>query len=179
MNNNIKNIRKQVGFTQSELADAVGITQGQIARLERGDRNLSTDLLLRIADALQRPAAELIDSTQYAAAGGRQAVTEVGQLLFASDFKFPKQFSAVAGDNACKPMIKSGQTFYVDTQQDLQTDDLALLIIKEDDRLIGVVRHYVTDNAKAYKTRAMSPQRDETYAKKDVKHVFKITGVDF
>ena len=177
--NNIKNVRKQVGFTQSELADAVGITQGQIARLERGDRNLSTDLLLRIADALQRPAAELIDSTQYAAVGGRQVVAEVGQLLFASDFKFPKQFSAVAGDNACKPIIKSGQTFYVDTQQDLRTDDLALLIIKEEDRLIGVVRHYVTDNAKTYKTRATSPQRDETYAKKDVAHVFKITGVDF
>ncbi len=68
--NRIRDVRKQVGLTQTELADAVGITQGQIARLERGDRNLSTDLLLRIADALQRPAAELIGSVTYSSAGG-------------------------------------------------------------------------------------------------------------
>lgn len=177
--NRIRDIRKQVGFTQTELADAVGITQGQIARLERGDRNLSTDLLLKIADALQRPAAELIGSVKYSDAGGRLAVAEVGQLVFTLDEKFPKQFSAIAADNDCKPVIKAGQTFYVDTQQNVEPNTLALLVVAEEDRAIGIVRYYVGSTKAEYKTRATSPQRDETYAKKDVLHVFKITGVDF
>ena len=177
--NKIRDIRKQVGLTQTELADAVGITQGQIARLERGDRNLSTDLLLKIADTLQRPAAELIGSVTYSSAGGRKPVVEVGQRVFTLDEKFPKQFSAIAADNDCKPVIKAGQTFYVDTQQNVEPNTLAFLVVAEEDRARGIVRYYVGPTKTGHKTRATSPQRDETYSKKDVLHVFKITGVDF
>ena len=177
--NRIRDVRKQVGLTQTELADAVGITQGQIARLERGDRNLSTDLLLRIADALQRPAAELIGSVTYSSAGGRKPVVEVGQVVLALNEKVAEQFSAIAADNDCKPVIKAGQTFYVDTRQDPEPETLALLVIAEEDRAIGIVRYYVGPTKTGHKTRATSPQRDETYAKKDVLHVFKITGIDF
>jgi DNA-binding XRE family transcriptional regulator len=44
--------RKDLGFSQAELAELVGTTQSAIARLESGGRPPRIDTLLRIADAL-------------------------------------------------------------------------------------------------------------------------------
>lgn len=90
----------------------------------------------------------------------------MGQLVFALNEKFAEQFSAIAADNDCKPVIKAGQTFYVDTRQDPEPETLALLVIAEEDRAIGIVRYYVGPTKTGHKTRATSPQRDETYAKR-------------
>lgn len=37
--------RKHYGFTQKQVADYLGITQGQMSRLERGTRSLKISLL--------------------------------------------------------------------------------------------------------------------------------------
>lgn len=44
--------RKELDFSQAELAGLVGTTQSAIARLESGGRPPRIDTLLRIADAL-------------------------------------------------------------------------------------------------------------------------------
>ena len=44
--------RKELGFSQAELAELVATTQSAIARLESGGRPPRIDTLLRIADAL-------------------------------------------------------------------------------------------------------------------------------
>jgi DNA-binding XRE family transcriptional regulator len=44
--------RKELDFSQAELAELVGTTQSAIARLESGGRPPRIDTLLRIADAL-------------------------------------------------------------------------------------------------------------------------------
>ena len=36
-----KNLRKQQGFTQTQIAEYLGITQGQVAKLEKGTRNIT------------------------------------------------------------------------------------------------------------------------------------------
>jgi DNA-binding XRE family transcriptional regulator len=45
--------RKELDFSQAELAELVGTTQSAIARLESGGRPPRIDTLLRIADALE------------------------------------------------------------------------------------------------------------------------------
>lgn len=50
----ISQLRKQKGMSQAELAKKIGSTQGNIARIETGRQNFTTEILLRIAKALGR-----------------------------------------------------------------------------------------------------------------------------
>lgn len=47
-------LRERAGMTQTELATKMNTTQSAIARLEKGDQNLSTEMLQRINQALHR-----------------------------------------------------------------------------------------------------------------------------
>lgn len=49
---NFKNIRIQKGLSQKDLAAAIGVTQGTIARWECNTRNIKIEWLVRIASAL-------------------------------------------------------------------------------------------------------------------------------
>ncbi len=48
----IQEARVEVGLTQSELADRLGMTQQNISEIERGDRSVGIELLRRISRAL-------------------------------------------------------------------------------------------------------------------------------
>jgi transcriptional regulator with XRE-family HTH domain len=60
MQNRIREIRKQKDITQVELAKKLGITQGGIQKLERGERCLTVEWMRKIADALDCKAYELL-----------------------------------------------------------------------------------------------------------------------
>lgn len=49
----IKNLRKQLGFTQEELADKANIERSYMGTLERGERNPTLLKVYRIAKALK------------------------------------------------------------------------------------------------------------------------------
>ena len=49
---NIRRYRKAKGFTQAQLADAVGLTEGAIRHYESGIRAVKPELLEKIAKAL-------------------------------------------------------------------------------------------------------------------------------
>ena len=53
ISNRIKEIRERRGFTQPELAKKVGTGRSQIAKLERGDRQLTQQWMVRISKALE------------------------------------------------------------------------------------------------------------------------------
>ncbi len=44
-------IRKRLGMTQPEAADAAGVSEQTYARLERGTLNIRTDTLIKICEA--------------------------------------------------------------------------------------------------------------------------------
>lgn len=48
-----RDTRARLRLTQRQLADAVGVSRGYIAKIERGSANPSLDLVERIADALE------------------------------------------------------------------------------------------------------------------------------
>ena len=60
MQNRIREIRKQRGITQVELAKKLGITQGGIQKLEVGSRNLDIEWMRKIAKALDCQPYELL-----------------------------------------------------------------------------------------------------------------------
>ncbi|MDK7375345.1 helix-turn-helix transcriptional regulator [Weeksella virosa] len=52
INERIKQLRTENNFTQSELAEKVGLTYIQIGRYEKGKSSPSADVLQKLADAL-------------------------------------------------------------------------------------------------------------------------------
>ncbi len=50
----ISALRQERGITQHEFAQKINTTQSAIARIERGEQNLSTEMLAKISDALNR-----------------------------------------------------------------------------------------------------------------------------
>ena len=56
----ITRARKEKHMTQADLARKVGIERSNICRIEKGQQNLSLDMFLKIADALDMiPVVEL------------------------------------------------------------------------------------------------------------------------
>jgi len=54
--------RKERGWTQEQLAEAVGVEPVTLSRLETGARALSLSMLLSVADALDISLADLLDT---------------------------------------------------------------------------------------------------------------------
>jgi len=48
----IRDLRKQHGLTQTELADISGVSLPSISRLERGKESIRLDVLVKILDCL-------------------------------------------------------------------------------------------------------------------------------
>lgn len=57
---NITAIRKQLGLTQQEMADRMGISRNAYRRIESGETALVNDYLLQIASILDKTADELV-----------------------------------------------------------------------------------------------------------------------
>ena len=47
--NNIKTLRKGIGFTQSNIARFLNVDQSLISKIEKGERMLSTDMVEKLA----------------------------------------------------------------------------------------------------------------------------------
>ena len=60
--NNLKRLRLEKGFKQSELAEIVGVEDKTISRIEVGGNYPSMDLLVRLAEALD---CELVDFVNF------------------------------------------------------------------------------------------------------------------
>ena len=56
----IKNARNKAEMTQDSLAEALHISRRHLSLLENGDRGISLELLVEIANALNVPIAELL-----------------------------------------------------------------------------------------------------------------------
>lgn len=52
--------RKELGISQEELAIISGVERSNMGKIERGENNLSILNLIRIADALDSKAAEIL-----------------------------------------------------------------------------------------------------------------------
>lgn len=59
--NNIKKIRKSRGLTQKQLAEMIGSSFQQIQKLEKGERRLAENWLLRLSEALNVNPIEIME----------------------------------------------------------------------------------------------------------------------
>lgn len=57
----ISTLRQERNITQEQFAQKLGTTQSAIARIERGEQNLSTEMLAKISDALNKNIVQVSD----------------------------------------------------------------------------------------------------------------------
>lgn len=69
----IARFREHAGLTQEKLAERIGSTQSAIARIEKGEQNLSSETIQKISDALDQDLIKLGDgSINIAINGGKK-----------------------------------------------------------------------------------------------------------
>ena len=73
---NLRRLRKEREITQEDFATDSGFDRGYISGVERGVRNPSVKVLVRIADSLKVDVAELFDAEKAAEFAGRFALAE-------------------------------------------------------------------------------------------------------
>jgi transcriptional regulator with XRE-family HTH domain len=57
---NLREVRKELGLSQEELADLAGLHRTYVGSVERGERNISIDNMECLAIALKRPLIDLL-----------------------------------------------------------------------------------------------------------------------
>ena len=62
----LKAFRTEAGFTQAALAARIGCAQSEVSRMERGQRPVTVERLLRLAEALDVEPARLLDTREAA-----------------------------------------------------------------------------------------------------------------
>ncbi|WP_417449580.1 XRE family transcriptional regulator [Kordiimonas sp.] len=141
MENRLKEIRERKGLSQTELADAIGTTQGQIYKLESGSVRLSDVWLERLAPVLGVPQGALLSDgagfetlrtsireipvIDYVQAGGYVSSANPypkgeGMETILFDYKHNKIFGLRVQGNSMDRVFKEGTTLIVDyTDTDL------------------------------------------------------------
>jgi transcriptional regulator with XRE-family HTH domain len=61
---NIRHLRKEVGWSQEQLADACSLHRTYIGAVERGERNISLENIVEISRALRVVAATLLEGVE-------------------------------------------------------------------------------------------------------------------
>ena len=83
MHEKIRELRQRKGLTMKELADAVGTSQQQVDRLEKGHRRITLDWLERLSNALDCSVIDMLPPSCHRLDGVRTArakvVGEVGE----------------------------------------------------------------------------------------------------
>lgn len=61
LGSNIRELRRTLGISQEELADVAGLHRTYIGAVERGERNISIDNVIVVANALNVTLSQLLE----------------------------------------------------------------------------------------------------------------------
>jgi transcriptional regulator with XRE-family HTH domain len=81
----IREIREAKRLTQDQLAEKTGISKGFLSDVENGKRNVSSEYLLRIANALNASVDYLLRGTAAPPAGNREPIVIPSELSTAAE----------------------------------------------------------------------------------------------
>lgn len=68
----IKELREHRGMTQAEFAKALNTSQSSVPRMEKGEQNFTTELLLKISNVLDHQIVSINDSIDFEVKGGKK-----------------------------------------------------------------------------------------------------------
>ena len=68
----IKELRERRGMTQEAFAKALNTSQSSVPRMEKGEQNFTTELLIKISTVLEHQIVSLNNSIDFQINGGRK-----------------------------------------------------------------------------------------------------------
>jgi UDP-N-acetylglucosamine 1-carboxyvinyltransferase len=68
----IKELREHRGMTQEQFAKALNTSQSSVPRMEKGEQNFTTELLLKISNVLDHQIVSINDSIDFQVVGGKK-----------------------------------------------------------------------------------------------------------
>lgn len=68
----IKELREHRGMTQEQFAKALNTSQSSVPRMEKGEQNFTTELLLKISNVLDHQIVSINDSIDFEVKGGKK-----------------------------------------------------------------------------------------------------------
>jgi len=129
----VRDARKHRGWTQTQLADALGTSQSAVARVEQGKQNVSLEILARIGTALDTSLVQLghVGPSHLRVVGGQQ-------LSGSIDVKSSKN-AAVA--LLCASLLNDGKTTLRSVARIEEVNRILEVL-----RSIGVTTTWLSDN---------------------------------
>lgn len=127
----IKNMRKQIGISQSELAKAAGVSQSLIARIESGKIDASYSKVKKIFIALEKLTkgktltAESIMSKKVFSISSSKSVKEAAMMMRKNDIS---QLPVIDGSSVVGSISEKN---ILESVSKIDLDDLAITPIKE------------------------------------------------
>ncbi|HQC74586.1 MAG TPA: helix-turn-helix transcriptional regulator [Bacilli bacterium] len=95
---NIRTLRENAGFTQTNLALFLGVDQSLITRIEKGERSLSTDMLEKLAslfgvtvEQMEKPSVT-ISKLSFAFRGSKFTVAEMEAIAAINKIALNSEF---------------------------------------------------------------------------------------
>lgn len=127
--NRLRDLRKKIGLTMQEVAEAANTTNQMIGMLERGERKLSVDWLNRLAPILGVKPTDIIAENKqlmvpilgYVGAGEVVFSTEDDQTLEEVEFPLIHQHPNIVGvkvrGDSMLPVYRNGDVIFYDEKK--------------------------------------------------------------
>jgi len=80
----VRRLRESKGLTQEQFAKLVGCEQSHISKVERGDRAVSFDLAVELADRFHRPLVDFLDERRRRILGALVGQPDIGPAALAT-----------------------------------------------------------------------------------------------
>lgn len=161
---NLKNERKKLGYSQKEFAEKLNMNARTYASYERGERDISTAVLLEICKALDISSDKLLDNVPKST-----IKTSVGHILDNKDIRMIPVFESVSAGfgayadekiieyiplhiqnsydadnmlaikvigNSMYPKIEDGDIIAVRKQSDFENGQIAVVLVDGDEGLV-------------------------------------------
>lgn len=154
--NHLKEARRAKRMTQTEVADYIGLTQGAYSNWERGETKIDGQQLLRLADLFGVSVDYLLGNTG-APSGKYIRIPVLGRVAagipidaIEETIDWEDISAEAAGDgeyfglqikgHSMEPKISDGDTVIVRRQPDVDSGDIAVVLVNGDDATVKRIK---------------------------------------
>ncbi|MDX2027683.1 MAG: LexA family transcriptional regulator [Alphaproteobacteria bacterium] len=188
--NRIREFRAARGWSLQQLADQAGTSKGQVDKLEKGDRRLTVEWMVRLAKPLGCDARDLMpvmqsrafEKIRFGEASADGGLIPVRDAAGAAIDHVPRPawlahargaYALYVTDGSMAPMYRPGQLLFINPHKTPRPGQGVAVTGKK----TGLrIRELVKKDGKSIKLRQHQPRRDTTLPSRDIAALHAVVG---